>query len=76
MCAFAVNQNAGICGGNPNGEIDPVTRIPHPTCSCKRPKFFNKDPPLNEHGESIECEMNKFDDMMALLAREDPTLRR
>ena len=72
ICAFAVNQHAGICGGSPNGDIDPVTKIPHPTCACKTPKFFNKDPPLNEHGESIQCEMNKFDDMMALLAKEDP----
>lgn len=29
ICAFAVNQHAGICGANPNGDIDPVTKIPH-----------------------------------------------
>ena len=72
ICAFSVNQHASICGGNPNGDIDPVTKLPHPICSCNAPKFFNKDPPLNEHGESIKCEMNKFDDMMAFLARKDP----
>ena len=72
ICAFSVNQHASICGGNPNGDIDPVTKIPHPICSCNAPKFFNKDPPLNAHGESINCEMNKFDDMMAFLARKDP----
>ena len=33
--------------------------------------FFNEDPPLNEQGESILCEMNKFD-MMALLAEKSP----
>ena len=72
ICAFSVNQHASICGGNPNGDVDPVTKIPHPICTCNAPKFFNKDPPLNEHGESIKCEMNKFDDMMAFLARKDP----
>eukprot|EP00438_Fugacium_kawagutii_P014606 Skav210577 [mRNA] locus=scaffold3272:31961:33814:- [translate_table: standard] len=69
ICAFSVNQHAGICGTNPNADIDPVTNTLHPTCACATPKFFNKDPPLNENGESIHCEMNKFDDMMALLAR-------
>ena len=68
--AFAVNQHAGICGDNPNADIDPVTNTLHPTCACATPKFFNMDPPLNEHGESICCEMNKFDDMMALLAKD------
>eukprot|EP00435_Cladocopium_sp_Y103_P001287 s1514_g1.t1 len=72
VCAFAVNQHAGICGANPDGDTDPVTKIPHPVCACKTPKFFNKDPPLNEQGESIMCEMNKFDDMMALLAKKNP----
>ena len=72
ICAFAVNQHTGICGANPAGTVDPVTRLPHPTCKCSEPKFFNEDPPLNEDGKSIQCEMNKFDDMMALLARENP----
>ena len=72
ICAFAVNQHAGICGANPAGTVDPVTGLPHPTCQCSEPKFFNEDPPLNDDGKSIQCEMNKFDDMMALLARENP----
>ena len=72
ICAFAVNQHASICGRNPDGTVDPVTRLTHPTCQCSEPKFFNKDPPLNDDGKSIQCEMNKFDDMMALLARENP----
>ena len=72
ICAFAVNQHAGICGANPSGTVDPVTGLTHPTCQCSEPKFFNKDPPLNDDGKSIPCEMNKFDDMMALLARENP----
>ena len=72
ICAFAVNQHTGICGANPAGTVDPVTGLTHPTCKCSEPKFLNEDPPLNEHGKSIHCEMNKFDDMMALLARENP----
>ena len=72
ICAFAVNQHAGICGANPAGTVDPVTGLTHPTCQCSEPKFFNEDPPLNDEGKSIQCEMNKFDDMMALLARENP----
>ena len=72
ICAFAVNQHAGICGTNPSGTVDPVTGLAHPTCQCSEPKFFNEDPPLNDDGKSIQCEMNKFDDMMALSARENP----
>ena len=73
ICAFAVNQHAGICGATTCGEVDPVTMLPHPVCSCKMPKCFNTTPPLNEHGESIPCEMNKFDDMMSFLACRDPS---
>ena len=72
ICAFAVNQHTGICGANPAGTVDPVTGLTHPTCQCSEPKFFNEDPPLTDDGKSIQCEMNKFDDMMALLARENP----
>ena len=71
ICAFAVNQHAGICGANPTQTVDPVTGLTHPTCKCSEPKFFNQDPPLNADGKSIHCELNKFDDMMALLAREN-----
>ena len=73
ICAFSVNQHAGICGENPRGDVDPVTMLPHPVCSCRRPKFFNETPPLNDSGESILCEMNKFDDMMSFLASTDPS---
>ncbi|CAK9052928.1 Hypothetical protein SCF082_LOCUS28911 [Durusdinium trenchii] len=71
ICAFAVNQHSGICGANPRADVDPVTRLPHPVCSCRTPKFFNTTPPLNQYGESIPCEMNKFDDMMSFLACRD-----
>eukprot|EP00434_Breviolum_minutum_P036235 symbB.v1.2.032101.t1/scaffold3808.1/size49906/1 len=72
ICIFAVNHHAGICGANPAGTVDPITGLTHPTCKCSEPKFFNRDPPLNDDGKSIRCEMNKIDDMMALLARENP----
>eukprot|EP00434_Breviolum_minutum_P041575 symbB.v1.2.036984.t1/scaffold5348.1/size28215/2 len=70
--AELLSDKAGICGANPAGTVDPVTGLTHPTCKCNEPKFFNTDPPLNDDGKSIHCEMNKFDDMMALLARENP----
>ncbi|CAK9004010.1 Hypothetical protein SCF082_LOCUS8001 [Durusdinium trenchii] len=73
ICAFAVNQHSGICGANPRADVDPVTMLLHPVCSCRTPKFFNTTPPLNPYGESIPCEMNKFDDMMSFLACKDPS---
>ena len=63
ICAFAVNQHRGICGSNPRADVDPVTHIPHPVCHCTAPKIFNTTLPVNSDGQSIECEMNKFDDM-------------
>ena len=72
ICAFSVNQHAGICGGNPNRDRDSVTGEVHRTCDCGLPKMFNATPPLSKGGESIGCEMNKFDDMMALLSAGNP----
>ena len=72
ICAFSVNQHAGICGGNPNKDRDSVTGEVHQTCDCGLPKMFNATPPLSKGGESIGCEMNKFDDMMALLSAGNP----
>ncbi|CAK9077581.1 unnamed protein product [Durusdinium trenchii] len=72
ICAFAVNQHSNICGGNPKGDVDSATQRPYPICPCAEPKFFNKTPPLNDAGESIGCELNKFDDMMAYLFQQNP----
>ena len=72
ICAFSVNQHAGICGGNPNKDRDSVTGEVHQICDCGLPKMFNATPPLSKGGESIGCEMNKFDDMMALLSAGNP----
>jgi len=80
ICAFCVNQHASICGGFPqapkpgtpafvrwNSERhDPVTGDVHGRCPCTQPKKFN---------DASECELNKFDDMMALLCHERPGFR-
>jgi len=78
ICAFCVNQHAGIChslGPRPDNladEIiwdrkrrDSVTRQIHRVCPCSMPKYFAGD----------MCEMNKFDEMMALLSKAVPELR-
>ena len=54
ICAFSLSTSMQASAEqNPDGDTDPVTKIPHPVCGCKTPKFFNKDPPVNEQGESI-----------------------
>ena len=73
VCAFSVNQHASICAGfGPapaectaewhewnSQKRDSVTGAEIPLCDCREPKFFNDEP--------VECEMNKFDHMMAYL---------
>ncbi|CAE7853295.1 SYT4, partial [Symbiodinium necroappetens] len=56
VCAFSVNQHAGICATPP-----PVDSTGHAIapCRCTTPKHFAGD----------LSEMNKFDDMMAFLKR-------
>ena len=68
VCAFCVNQHAGICAGNPYNSKDPVTGELYPLCNCGAPKYFNDIAPLRPDGKGIDCEMNKFDDMVAYLA--------
>ncbi|CAE8656240.1 unnamed protein product [Polarella glacialis] len=79
ICAFCVNQHAGICNGfgsepTPGsdqhsrwdaGRRDTVSGAVFSLCSCSEPKYF--DGPM--------CEMNKFDDMMGLLQHRQPNLR-
>lgn len=78
LCAFCINQHAGICGGfahePPQGTVahakwdssrkDSVTGDVFMCCDCNQPKFFNDSPD--------ECELNKFDHMMSLLQKEVP----
>lgn len=61
ICAFCVNQHAAICDKNHEAK-DSLTGLPHPLCDCGLPKYYDGD----------ECEMNKFDEMMAFLAARDP----
>uniref|UniRef100_A0A7S2QB07 Uncharacterized protein n=1 Tax=Zooxanthella nutricula TaxID=1333877 RepID=A0A7S2QB07_9DINO len=82
ICAFCVNQHSSICGGfgGPPGEEgsaeyerwdanrrDSVTGDLHRCCPCAEPKLLNDSP---EH-----TELNKFDDVMALLFVEVPDFR-
>jgi len=69
ICAVSVNQHASICGCIPNRNTDPVTCAEHSVCSCSHPKWLNDSSPRNGNGESILCEMNKFDAMMFFLTK-------
>lgn len=73
ICAFAVNQHSGICASPPS-VADPVSGLMHPRCDCGLPKFFNSDGALALDGRSIQCEMNKFSDVMMLLASSNANL--
>ncbi|CAE7308606.1 unnamed protein product, partial [Symbiodinium necroappetens] len=58
ICAFCINQHASICDVA-MGALDTVTGEPLPTCDCSTPKYLNDSP--------VQCELNKFDSMMAYL---------
>lgn len=63
ICCFSINQHAGICGVVPSNLQDPVTgELPEP-CPCAHHKYWSDSEPLKD-GQSVKCEMNKFDDMM------------
>lgn len=59
ICAFSVNQHAGICATPPPTDSHGVTIR---KCPCKVRKQLTGD----------ACEMNKFDDMMQYLAMMSP----
>eukprot|EP00439_Symbiodinium_sp_Y106_P032364 s60_g3.t2 len=63
ICAFSVNQHAGICDRAPSHDSlgREIT-----ACSCMTPKFLT-----GEH-----CEMNKFDDMINYLRRSNAAARK
>eukprot|EP00927_Polykrikos_kofoidii_P061087 TRINITY_DN5597_c0_g1_i4.p1 TRINITY_DN5597_c0_g1~~TRINITY_DN5597_c0_g1_i4.p1 ORF type:complete len:702 (+),score=83.00 TRINITY_DN5597_c0_g1_i4:246-2351(+) len=75
ICAFAVNQHAGICSDNPQGTRDLVANKLHPVCSCDVPKVWNHTEPTLNDGRAIDCELNKFDDMMRFLSARNPDFR-
>eukprot|EP00439_Symbiodinium_sp_Y106_P014887 s3152_g2.t1 len=70
ICAFCVNQHKSICSPTVQ-QTDSVTGALVPPCGCGCPKFLNTDAPCRADGSSIQCEMNKFGDMMAWLAAKD-----
>ena len=61
ICAFGVNQHISICHSNPY-DRDPFTNQLHPVCHCNSTNIIDPD------GRSASSEINKFDDMMSLLA--------
>ena len=61
ICAFSVNQHISICHSNPY-DRDPFTNQLHPVCHCNSTNIIDSD------GRSASSEINKFDDMMRLLA--------
>ena len=61
ICAFAVNQRISICHSNPY-DRDLFTNQLHPVCHCSSTNIIDTD------GRSASSEINKFDDMMRLLA--------
>ncbi|CAJ1456633.1 unnamed protein product [Effrenium voratum] len=63
ICAFCVNQHAGICSGAPAADSLGRKIVP---CSCDTPKCFTGD----------GCEMNKFDEMMEYLRRHNAEERK
>ena len=65
ICCFSVNQHAGICSSTP--KMDPVTMTVPKPCPCQHPKYWSDTEPLRD-GQSVRCEMNKFDDMMSCLS--------
>eukprot|EP00930_Biecheleria_cincta_P097955 TRINITY_DN89637_c0_g1_i1.p1 TRINITY_DN89637_c0_g1~~TRINITY_DN89637_c0_g1_i1.p1 ORF type:complete len:638 (-),score=88.33 TRINITY_DN89637_c0_g1_i1:182-2095(-) len=81
ICAFCVNQHASICAGfGPAPALgtpeyrrwdacrrDSVTGMVHPICDCATRKHFNDSPD--------QCELNKFDDVMALLHEQVPNFQ-
>jgi len=49
-------------------DTDSVTGEPYPLCDCGNQKYYSNTPPTRADGQSIDCEVNKFDDMMDALA--------
>eukprot|EP00929_Paragymnodinium_shiwhaense_P006378 TRINITY_DN10968_c0_g2_i1.p1 TRINITY_DN10968_c0_g2~~TRINITY_DN10968_c0_g2_i1.p1 ORF type:complete len:456 (-),score=79.89 TRINITY_DN10968_c0_g2_i1:345-1712(-) len=75
VCAFSVNQHLSICHSNPFSTKDSLTQELHPVCQCDAQKYQNDSEPLRSDGKSIKCQMNKFDDMIALLSSKNPEFR-
>lgn len=77
ICAFCVNQHSSICQLS-FPLRDSVTGAEVKGCDGSCPKYLNMDPPCRTdlaHPTSINCEMNKFSDMISWLAATDESFR-
>eukprot|EP00929_Paragymnodinium_shiwhaense_P115168 TRINITY_DN8385_c0_g2_i1.p1 TRINITY_DN8385_c0_g2~~TRINITY_DN8385_c0_g2_i1.p1 ORF type:complete len:783 (+),score=80.87 TRINITY_DN8385_c0_g2_i1:33-2381(+) len=72
VCAVCVNQHTLICDKQQGSTTD-STGAPLFVCSCNTPKYASYTPPTRADNQSIRCEVNKFDDMMAWLASVNPS---
>eukprot|EP00747_Dinoflagellata_sp_TGD_P048480 gnl/TRDRNA2_/TRDRNA2_145629_c0_seq5.p1 gnl/TRDRNA2_/TRDRNA2_145629_c0~~gnl/TRDRNA2_/TRDRNA2_145629_c0_seq5.p1 ORF type:complete len:491 (+),score=97.19 gnl/TRDRNA2_/TRDRNA2_145629_c0_seq5:205-1473(+) len=88
ICAFCVNQHMAICGieaeppkGTKQHESWQSTkkfveelslREGWQMCNCGMKKIFNTEQPTLHDGQSVACELNKFDAMMGHLAATRP----
>mgnify|MGYP002803525004 FL=1 len=72
ICCFSIDQHAGICAHVPAYLRDPVTDEVPKACSCQHPKYWSFSEPLKD-GQSVKCEMNKFDNMMDCIFSLNPS---
>lgn len=82
VCAFSINQHTCICSGFGVAPMDRQSsewqtwdcnrrnshaNTVYPVCDCQEVKYFNDTPD--------ECELNKFDEMIASMQTAQPLLR-
>eukprot|EP00929_Paragymnodinium_shiwhaense_P122861 TRINITY_DN9608_c0_g1_i2.p1 TRINITY_DN9608_c0_g1~~TRINITY_DN9608_c0_g1_i2.p1 ORF type:complete len:786 (-),score=85.13 TRINITY_DN9608_c0_g1_i2:142-2499(-) len=65
ICSVSVNQHMCICDHALGTDS---TGVPFYQCECDAAKQLSNTPPTRSDNQSINCEMNKFDDMMMWLA--------
>eukprot|EP00928_Gymnodinium_smaydae_P015608 TRINITY_DN15782_c0_g1_i2.p1 TRINITY_DN15782_c0_g1~~TRINITY_DN15782_c0_g1_i2.p1 ORF type:complete len:765 (-),score=112.16 TRINITY_DN15782_c0_g1_i2:121-2415(-) len=69
FCAFSVNQHTCICHRCSEADRDPTSGELPSVCNCWTTKYSSSSEPCSADGQSVPCEMNKFEDMMSVLAR-------
>eukprot|EP00929_Paragymnodinium_shiwhaense_P014955 TRINITY_DN12295_c0_g1_i1.p1 TRINITY_DN12295_c0_g1~~TRINITY_DN12295_c0_g1_i1.p1 ORF type:complete len:811 (-),score=73.63 TRINITY_DN12295_c0_g1_i1:330-2762(-) len=73
VCAVSVNQHTCICNTLHGRACDSATGVAFDLCQCETTKYLSNTPPTRSAaGLSIDCEVNKFDDMMLWLASVNP----
>eukprot|EP00929_Paragymnodinium_shiwhaense_P005525 TRINITY_DN10768_c0_g1_i1.p1 TRINITY_DN10768_c0_g1~~TRINITY_DN10768_c0_g1_i1.p1 ORF type:complete len:440 (-),score=42.83 TRINITY_DN10768_c0_g1_i1:1391-2710(-) len=71
ICAFSVNQHTCICH-QLYGNMEDTTGRELSTCPCKTEKYLPSSLPVRNDGQSINCDINKFHDMMDWFASVNP----